>query len=292
MHRVLHVVLFAFVLLAVCQSAFAAIMDLTATGLTGTSNGAIFAALSSGSGTGQYRSFLQVGDTKKDPDLIEKAYNSAYQVTADNPECGTSAQFNRLLQWPHLPAIENPLGREGWYIEFIGDANEVSGNPSGYISLDKFEVWLSPFADLGATGKYYADWGNLTNTTRIYSMAAGDWAAIDYNLSSGSGSGDIAVYVPWLNFRSYVWHSGVTAPYVYIYTQFGGQTGSYTVASSPTPVSNWTSSDGGEEWAHREEPFTIKDVPPQIPEPGTASLMGLGLLALVALRRRKAKQTA
>ena len=81
---------------------------------------------------------------------------------------------------------------------------------------------------------------------------------LDYNLNSGSGQGDMQMYVPLANF------AGVAATdFLYLYSYFGHY--------MPT---DFQTGDGFEEWT------VLK-----VPTPGSVAVFGVGVL-LAARRRR------
>ena len=86
---------------------------------------------------------------------------------------------------------------------------------------------------------------------------------LNYNLNSGSGSGDMWVYIPKANFDAA--HAGNNNNFVYLYSKFG------------IPNAN---NDGYEEWSAIEGPNN------NVPEPSTvlASLLALTLLGMLRLR--------
>jgi hypothetical protein len=290
------------VLCGVCQAS--PYLNLVLPNSWGTIDSAYWNTNSNGSGTGGFRPFLQLGDNN-DAGYSETGYNSNYQTTSqDNPEVGNPANFNHLVQWPFISMLNGPtVGgtvRSGWWVELQLDINENSGGAGGtndaYLSIDDLEVWLSDRADLGNPADaslYYSNWGNDTTypalygkTDKIYDTSAFGWIATDYrSYSSGSGICDIQVLLPWQRFANWIAANNVQNPYIYVKTTLGATTETFDPdgAGAMPAVTNWTTSDGFEEWGFRD-PYTYKD----IPEPGTMALFGLGLLGMAAARRRRA----
>jgi hypothetical protein len=137
------------------------------------------------------------------------------------------------------------------------------------LSLNEVQLFLA------ATGNIH----NKSNLgTPVYDMDAGGDANVklNYSLNSGSGSGDMLLYVPDALF------SGNAGPYVYLYSLFG-----QPIPGDGSDVSN-ASEAGFEEWAAGKKGpnGTIVPVtPPPVPEPGSVALLLIGSAAL--LRRRR-----
>jgi hypothetical protein len=138
------------------------------------------------------------------------------------------------------------------YREFLLDINESSGHDRERVSLDRLLIFEAP--DGGRTG--FPGLGTL-----LYDLDAGGidrWILLDYSLSTGSGSGDMALYIPDSLF------SGLD--YVYLYSRFGDH---YTVDA------------GFEEWWTREGESTT------IPEPSLVLMLGAGFATVMARRRSR-----
>src|SRR5215203_1391271 len=124
------------------------------------------------------------------------------------------------------------------YREFRFDANEVGG-VGRLLSLDKLEIWqeesgsLTNFTSAGsaAAGVHYASGPGFAGTHTDYLAynldEGGDhWIAIDSGLSSGSGKGDMRVFIPDSYFINDAAHR-----YVTLFSQFGAQGGNYGASS-------------------------------------------------------------
>lgn len=296
MRRVLVAIVVLIVSLFLAVPSFAAMVDLLTAGAVGRLNGAWWFSYTEGSGTGTFDSFLQIGedpnDLPKKENIWEWGYNSQWGKTADNPEAGTSANFNRVLQWPNIPMFAHytlPSGyvTRGPWLEFQLDINELMAGTDSYLSIDDLEIWVSDLADLGDPdnpARTYANWSAAGTTDKIYDFLPGDWVATDVAAySSGSGVADVTILVPWQWFKDWIDENNVTNPYIYFVSEMGHYTGTYQ------GISTWGASDGFDEWGHRSAPFDSFEENPIVPEPGTFGLMGLGVLGLLAaLRRRKA----
>lgn len=274
---------------AVCQPVRADLLDLTYHGLYGSINGAWFLELDEKStGTGVYEAFLQLQDGN-DGNIYEIGYNSDQGPTVDNPELGASGQHNHTILWNEVPLIFDPVGRNGEVIangcfaEFRADINQ---NVNNYLSVDRFEIWVSQYSDLGVPGKYYANWTSLGNTTKLYDFAGASGLALNYALESGSGSGDVAAYIPFHLFDDWTRQTGISNPYVYIYSEYGGYTLAQTVHDKLGNLvvnSVWTPDDGFDEWG-----MNANGSHPYVPEPGTMALALLGVASMALLRRKRA----
>lgn len=102
---------------------------------------------------------------------------------------------------------------------------------------------------------------------------------LDYSKNSGSGSGDLWVYIP----KTTLFPSGINGnnDYLYLWSQFG----------LPKPYDN---NDGYEEWAFMHKGNGPNEFQPLgTPEPATLVMLGTGLLlGGGAIRRRNRRQAA
>lgn len=210
-------------------------------------------------GTGVIQPFVRIQGIG-----VEEGYNTDYRPV----QYDTKDQN----QWTHSLLVANvPIVtyRGGLYRQFLLDINEGGNANLAQLSLDKVQLFLSATGD---GHNYPTGLG-----TKIYDMdGAPDGASVvelNYRLNSGSGSGDMYLYVPVANFAL-----SATLPYVTLYSHFG------------TPH---TSDAGFEEWS------TLKQTSPPVPGPDAAPLpstawagAGLfGLLAVGSFRRRRLDQS-
>lgn len=225
-------------------------------GGTGTINGAIFTTTDNQStGTGVIDSFVRIQQNG-----TESGYNADARPVM--PDVNTSATFTRDLTLGSVPKV-TISGTE--YYEFLLDINQTSANPN--LTLHTLQLWtrataLSTAATLtdltgsGAVKRYDLDTGS---DSRIQ---------LNYDLNSGSGSGDLFFYAPTSLFTGL---PGST--FVYLYSAFGNETGG--------TGTYYASNDGFEEWAVRTPTTTsVAD------GSTTITLLGGALLALAAFRRR------
>jgi hypothetical protein len=236
-------------LVIAASSAQAVVVDLTQPGAqSGTINGALYETSDFRSGgTGVIESFVRLQQSG-----FERGYNTSGRPVAFNEN--TSGQFTRDLTLGQIP-IRSIDGTD--YYEFILDINQTNASP--LLTLLQVKIYTS------LVGSQTTSNVDSLGTLR-YNMDGGSDSQVelDYSRSSGSGQGDMNLYVPVSFF------GGAAAnQFVYLYSEFG----------EPGQATN----DGFEEWAVRGA-----GDPPVIPLP-TASVMGLaGLMGVAAVRRRKA----
>jgi hypothetical protein len=216
-------------------------LDLTTAGSSGWINDAFFTqADPQPTGTGYIRSFVRIQTN----DPIEQGYNTdGRKVQFDE---NNSPQFTRSLLVDDIPAVTiNDVD----YWEFLLDINQEAGLPGGLLSLEAIEVYLAGSGDLLS----YPSLG-----TKVYDLdgAGNSRIVLNYNLGSGSGSGDMFAYIPVA--------SG--GDYLYLYSRFGEQ---------------YPNNAGFEEWAVRDGES------PRIPAPGAIVLGGIGVIAVGLLRSRR-----
>jgi hypothetical protein len=231
--------------------AMAADLDLTAGG-TGTINSAIFTTTDNQStGTGVIQSFVRV----QDPNGSADGYNAdARPVMQD---VNTSPTFTHDILLSSVPEVT--LGGIVYY-EFLLDINQNTNDP--LLSLDELQIYTRATAIADAD-----DLLSLTSSSTLrYDLdtaLVNNRILLNYNLNSGSGSGDLFAYIPKSLF-------GAETDFLYLYSLFGEDN-----------AGNYNENDGFEEWAVRTQTNTF------VPDGGaTVTLLGSALLGLSALRRR------
>ena len=241
-------------------SAQATTVDLV-TGDTGTANGSLYYWVdASSTGTGVIEPFLRVQNSSG----TEQGYNTDL-ADASGPWETKSGTWTHDLLLSDLVTVT--IDGTSYY-EFLLDLNETNSKDGRFIDLNSVQIYTRDTA-IPALTTTLSDLGTLR-----YDMdtgADGDvTVAMDYTRNPGSGAGDMLMYVPTSYF------AGVAADdYVYFYSLFG----------IPHEVDA-----GFEEWALRvcaEDDPSCGGPPAGVPEPGTLSLLGLGLLGLgYGMRRR------
>lgn len=198
-------------------------------------------------GSGVIDSFVRISDNG---DVISGMNTSARPLTQDE---NNSPTFTHDIQGVNVPVVDIS-GAD--YYEFLLDINQTGADP--FLSLSELDLCWSASGNQTILASATTCAGNL-----IYSLDAGadNNVVLDYSDNSGSGSGDLFVYIPVSGF--------VTDPtYLYLWSEFG----------IPAPDQN---NDGFEEWAVRTPN------PISVPEPASLLLLGVGLASLGGYARRK-----
>jgi hypothetical protein len=217
-------------------------------------------------GTGVIDSFLRIQQ-----DGTERGFNTS----VNNPPLDDKAgNFTRALLLSEIPTVT--IGGTD-YLQFLLDINQNGNNK---LSLNQIEI-LQAASDPGlnftiaeASTTQEAVLG-LTGGTEIFQMSNATKSLndafeiqMDFSLNSGSGSGDMFLYVPKSDFLS-------NLDNVILFAQFGAPPGAFS------------SNDGFEEWAVLKPPGSI--IFSAVPEPSTWALAAVGLATLGAfpfLKRR------
>jgi len=208
-------------------------------------------------GSGVIQSFVRVSAANQS---IVQGYNTdARPLQFDENNSGT---FTRSLQLSAVPIVT--IGGVA-YREFLLDINQNNNDP--LLSLNELEIYLENSGGLLGTAAGFGS-GTGFASGLVYQMNTSDSRIdLNYNLNSGSGSGDMFAYIA---------NSLFTGPNqsVYLYSKFGD------------PNAN---NDGYEEWAVRTT-STLSVVP----EPSTLGMGGLalGLLGLGYAGRRRRMASA
>ena len=150
------------------------------------------------------------------------------------------------------------------YYQFLLDINQESARP--LLTLNELEIYLGNAPDLLSYSPNHSAGGTGfgANSSLVYDLDDGTDNAIDlnYNLNSGSGSGDMWAYIPKANFDAA--HAGNNDDFVYLYSKFG------------IPHAN---NDGYEEWSGVEGPNNT------VPEPSALLVVLVIAGAMLAARR-------
>ena len=235
-----------------CDCAPAALVDLI-NDTSGSINGALFfSAEFDPGGTGNLNSFVRIqhdngpSNNNHSANGREQGYNtSGRPVQYDE---NTDPNFTRDLLFGEIPTVTI----EGTdYKEFILDINEPLGGVNRQLSIDQINIYTS---DTGSQTGLESTLGDLR-----YSLGAdlnSNTVLLDASLTSGSGEGDMRMYIPVSNF------AGVAADdFVYLYSHFGNFGPDYRTGG------------GFEEWS-------------VIPAPAALALLSVAVLITGGRRRR------
>jgi uncharacterized repeat protein (TIGR01451 family) len=196
-------------------------LDITPAGSSTTIGGVIFTdAVNTGSGTGNYNTFLAISDN----DGVEEGFNSDDTPPIDASNKDIDQAKTHTVKLSSLVVVT--IGGVQYY-EFRVDLNEANSDPNAQISLDQFKLYTS-------TNGGIVDTTTLFSQNLIYDMDAGGNVSVLLSdaESSGSGTDDYAVLVPVSEFAGL----DPTTTYVYLYTQMGAA------------GTNWNATATFEEW--------------------------------------------
>src|SRR2546423_4608029 len=171
------------VLFATTGPAIATPVDLTTAGSSGTVNGALFQQTDpQPTGSGVIDSFVRVS-TNAD---IEQGYNTDGRPTAYDENSSPTFTHSLLLSTIPIATIGGIN-----YMQFLLDINQTGVDP--LLSLDEVQIFLE------GVGNLTVDVATLSTLgTPIYDLDTGanNFVLLNYNLNTGSGSGDMFIYIP------------------------------------------------------------------------------------------------
>jgi hypothetical protein len=231
-------------------------LNLTAGG-SGTLNGALFVTTDQQpTGSGVIQSFVRLSQSGNN--TTAEGYNSSSSSLM--PDVNTSNTFTHDIQLSSLSLV-NIAGVS--YYQFLLDINQNNNDP--LLSLDELQIYTRSTALTDAST--LANLQAAPSQLRYDLDGAGDAEILlNYNLNSGSGSGDLYAYIPQTAFSG-----AAGTDFVYLYSMFGAKGGAYA------------ENDGFEEWAT----VSSNGVPDG---GGTLVLLGSALTCIGAVRRLATKR--
>jgi len=225
----------------------------------------------SSTGTGVIDSFLRVHSN----DSLEQGYNTSLSTPLDD----VGGNFTRTLALSEIPTVN--IGGT-LYRQFLLDVNQEGG--ASKISLNQIQIFqLAGDRDNGtvsgpaAGSASVVSFAGLPTTTEVFRLNNASnpnflEIQLDAGLNSGSGSGDMFLYVRDSDFTP--------GGNVILYSAFGIQPGSTGTGNN----------DGFEEWAVLKSSSTQclpEECTVNTPEISSLSLLGTAALFLIIPLRRR-----
>ena len=234
-------------------------------------------------GTGFIDPFLRTqrdGTTGNPSDNTASTYSSAWNTDARHQD-GVDGFNDFDHSWTsalELSDVNMNLMVPGTnlrdYALFSVDINQAANQGSNLLSLNQLAFYNCDSND-------YIALTPAEGCTEFLDVFAGttDFVNFNYLLHSGSGAGDIDIYVP---------DSGFTGEYIALLDGWGCGSGAGIPSAYRCNVPNIIGdNDGFQEW------WRTTSVPqPTVPEPASLLLLGSGLSAAAVARRRNRKKVS
>lgn len=285
------VLLFTCAIVGVAHTAGAAIVNLTTVNIAGNApntmvnantgstfrggfiNGALFRdpSVDGSAGSGTFRDLYRISPPSGQGNVMEEGYNRPGVLHTSVPN-----GFDPYLRMADLIQDASQTS----YI-FVVDLNESNNATDRYLSVDDLKIWVGGTTDPAVLPN------SLSATMAALGIPAFDmnlsgqqnFALLDATLSSGSGGGDLFVFVP----KAFFPQNADPNAFVYIYTKMGSYTGAPGFGAGATQEQI---SIPGKSISSGSSVSTITSGLATVPEPSTfAGLLAAGLLGLVRRRR-------
>src|SRR5436309_2601257 len=150
-------------------------------------------------GSGVIDPFVRI-DTPGGFLLLEEGYNTSLRGTAGQFNTTTPPNVNQYTNttqtFTHDLSLSSVAIVNGFRV-FSLDINESNSSAiDARLTLDKVQIFV--LSALPATTTYNRTLGTLNGVAPIYNLDAGgdNWVQLNYALNSGSGSGDMLLFVP------------------------------------------------------------------------------------------------
>jgi hypothetical protein len=190
-------------------SANAAVLNLGSNG-SGFLNDAYFAVnRDRPTGTGVYNPFLTIQNNG-----FEQGYNSSVQ----NFDTKRVPQWNHEIRFSDLQVTTLSNGIA--YVGFSVDVNEPNGADKSWISLDRLQIFTSATRQNSTSTDGNGFFNGSLGTLRYDLDLAGNNTVLYNDKNSGSGSGDIDIFIPLSFFAGTQMND-----YVYMYQLWGDADG-------------------------------------------------------------------